>query len=217
MDGAVSATQWFRFQTFTSAVIEDSKLRLRIKAALKGSLKRGEGYLSFRKIVDSEFEKAGLSPLANHRVSVIYRTNTANAFAAGQMVRLAEVAEDFPFWQYVAIKDTRTREDHAKMHGKIFRVGDYEYYPPIGFGCRCTAVALTAEMAGKDWKKHTLSKSHRKVMNSRLQNAEFIGNKFENYIKWVAKEYDNIDTGAQQLVTKQLKQLERLLQRKKPQ
>jgi uncharacterized protein with gpF-like domain len=51
-----------------------------------------------------------------------------------------------PFWQYIAVNDSRTRPDHSAMHGRIFRWDDpiwESLYPPNGWGCRCRVRALT--------------------------------------------------------------------------
>ena len=83
-----------------------------------------------------------------YRISTIIDTNLSTAFAAGRFKAQSENADDRPFWQYVAVMDSRTRAMHRAMHGKIYRFDDpiwKTHYPPNGFNCRCRVRALSAE------------------------------------------------------------------------
>lgn len=83
-----------------------------------------------------------------YRIKTIIDTNLSTAFAAGRFKAQSENADDRPFWQYVAVMDSRTRAMHRAMHGKIYRFDDpiwKTHYPPNGFNCRCRVRALSAE------------------------------------------------------------------------
>lgn len=200
-EGNPSAASFMKFQAFTTAAVQDQRIRTRIQAALAGNLKRGEGAAPFKKVIDSEFDKAGLSRLNPSQIQNIYDTNTSLAFGAGQMGKMIEVSADFPYWKYSATMDSKTRPDHAALHGKIFRTGDFTFWPPIGFRCRCTAIPLTARQAGKllestvpleGGNKHSMP-TPEELKNLRLSNAGFIGNKQQNYMAWIGKEYASAD------------------------
>ncbi len=67
-----------------------------------------------------------------------------------------DAAGDKPYWQYVAVMDSRTRPSHASMNGKVL-LYDHPWwsqnYPPNGFSCRCTVIALSrVEMERDDLK-----------------------------------------------------------------
>lgn len=192
-EGNPSAASFMKFQAFTTAAVQDQRIRTRVQAALAGNLKRGENKEDFRKVIDSEFDKAGLSKLNPHQIDNIYYTNTSLAFGAGQMGKMVEVSADFPYWKYSATMDGKTRPDHAALHGKIFRTGDFTFWPPIGFRCRCTAIPLTARQAGQYLKTAMPTAEERQSLLTNTGNAEFLGNKQENYMKWIAKEYAKAD------------------------
>lgn len=211
-EGNPSAASFMKFQAFTTAAVQDARIRTRVQAALAGNLRRGENKEDFRKVIDAEFDKAGLTRLHPHQIDNIYYTNTSLAFGAGQMARMTEVSDDFPYWKYSATLDSKTRPDHARLHGKIFRMGDYQFYPPLGFRCRCTAIPLTARQAGRllesatpleSGSRHAMpTDEERQNLTDTLQNAEFMGNKNEKYMKWLGKEYAKADDGTRQLIDK---------------
>jgi SPP1 gp7 family putative phage head morphogenesis protein len=218
-EGNPSAAAFMKMQAFTTAAVQDQRIRTRIQAALAGNLKRGEDQADFKKVIDSEFDRAGLTRLHPSAIQNIYYTNTSMAFSAGQMQKMVEVSDDFPYWKYSATMDNKTRPDHARLHGKIFRMGDFQFYPPIGFRCRCTAIPLTARQADRflssstpleGGNRHAIpTTAERENLTNTLANAEFIGNKNEKYLKWLAKEYDKADKETQSYIDKAMDELKR--------
>ncbi len=82
------------------------------------------------------------------RLDTIFRTNLAVAYARGRYRAMIENIEVAPFWMYVAVMDERTREEHAKLSGKVFRADDPVWgriFPPNDWGCRCNVIALTVD------------------------------------------------------------------------
>lgn len=192
-EGNPSAASFMKFQAFTTAAVQDQRIRTRIQAALAGNLKRGEGAAPFKKVIDSEFDKAGLSRLNPSQIQNIYDTNTSLAYGAGQMQKLVEVSGDFPYWKYSATMDSKTRPEHAALHGKIFRTGDFTFWPPIGFRCRCTAIPLTARQAGQYLKMAMPTQEERQQLINNTGNSEFLGNKQQRYMEWIGKQYAKAD------------------------
>ncbi len=198
--GNPTAASFMKFQAFTTATVQDQRIRTRIQAALAGNLKRGEGAAPFKKVIDSEFDKAGLTRLKPYQVDNLYRTNTSLAYGGGQMHKLVQISDDFPYWKYSATMDSKTRPDHAALHGKIFKTGDFTFWPPIGFKCRCTGIPLTARQAARYLKTSMPSASERKQLLENTGNAEFLGNKQKNYLKWLGEEYGKADKHTKKLI-----------------
>lgn len=193
-EGNPSAASFMKFQAFTTAAVQDQRIRTRIQQALTDNLDKGQSKKDFAKVIDQEFDRAGLTRLNPGQISNIYYTNTSLAFGAGQMGKMMEVSGDFPYWKYSATMDTKTRPDHAALHGKIFRTGDFTFWPPIGFRCRCTAIPLTARQAAAQGGLNSPpSEGQGWYQNLRLSNAGFIGNKQQNYMQWIGKEYAKAD------------------------
>jgi len=78
----------------------------------------------------------------------VFRTNIMGAYNEGRRAAFEDpaLADEFPAWQYVAILDDRTREEHAAQDGKIYAKDDPywdEWYPPNGYQCRCFVTAVS--------------------------------------------------------------------------
>ncbi|MFC0911920.1 phage minor head protein [Pasteurella multocida] len=80
------------------------------------------------------------------RLRTILRTNKITAYHAGRYASQMENADEQPYWQYVAVRDSRTRASHLALHGKVYRYDDPiwdSFYPPNNWGCRCRVRALS--------------------------------------------------------------------------
>ena len=89
------------------------------------------------------------------RLETIYRTNMQAAYSAQRYVEMRDNADNRPYWQYSAVNDDRTRPSHSAMHGLVYRYDDpfwATFYPPNGFNCRCSVIAL----AERDIKRRNL-------------------------------------------------------------
>lgn len=96
------------------------------------------------------------------RLKLIYRNNLQTAFMAGRRERQLANSEDRPYWQYVAVMDSRTRPMHRALHGRVFRYDDAfcgAFYPPNGHNCRCRMRALDSSAVGNEPGQTPLSSS----------------------------------------------------------
>jgi SPP1 gp7 family putative phage head morphogenesis protein len=83
-----------------------------------------------------------------HRLETIFRTNIQSSYMVGRYKAMKSVAKSRPYWQYLAVLDNMTRDEHAAMHGRVFRHDDPiwdEWYPPNGFNCRCRVISRDAD------------------------------------------------------------------------
>lgn len=73
-----------------------------------------------------------------HRLSTIFRTNLQTSYMEGRWRGIMENVDDRPWFQYVAILDSRTRPMHRLLNGKVFRYDDpfwRRIRPPISWNC----------------------------------------------------------------------------------
>ncbi len=90
-----------------------------------------------------EFEKAA-TPVMDSYSKKYLNTEYNNVWATGQNAaeyhRMRGVSDEYPYWQYLSVGDSRVRDPHRALHGKVFRWDDPIWdiiYPPNGWNCRC--------------------------------------------------------------------------------
>ncbi|MFC1099623.1 phage minor head protein [Pasteurella multocida] len=143
------------------------------------------GWWGKQVIVDSKGNAEQVQLGSPRRLRTILHTNKITAYHAGRYASQMENADEQPYWQYVAVRDSRTRASHLALHGKVYRYDDPIWdalYPPNDWGCRCRVRALSefklnkqglkvSESAGKiktDWAlagvdKATGEETHAKI------------------------------------------------------
>ena len=136
-------------RAFTVAGVSKMDMLLDIKSVLDEAIAKGVTLEEFKSGLNKRLaskgwlaEKAGLQPW---RVTTIFRTNLQSSYQVGRYVQMQEVSESRPYWQYQAVMDASTRDDHAAMDNKVFRSDDPvwdSWYPPNGFNCRCYITTL---------------------------------------------------------------------------
>lgn len=127
------------------------------------------------------------------------------AYGAGQFAKLQEISGRFPYWQYSTANDERVRDSHRALEGKIFKASDSQYYPPIGFNCRCRAIPVSQREAIK--RGITGPDIVTPEMRGNLQNAEFIGDKVGNFSDWLTKKMETLPPETQQMIRKKLEEV----------
>ena len=109
-----------------------------VQDAIIAAIKDGATIADFRKTADELFERHGYDRLHPWRIDTIFRTNMQTAFQGGRFRQMnaGAVIAARPFWRYVATLDGSTRQEHAALHGKVFK-HDHSFwniwYPPNGF------------------------------------------------------------------------------------
>lgn len=153
----------------TIARLSSLEMTKDIYQSLETAMREGKGFNQWKKDLLGEFERKGWvfgkdksvsrgidgNLLADpktgeyfgtpRRLNTIYRVNMQSAYSAARYQRMRDNVDNRPYWQYSAVGDERTRPAHLALNGKIYRYDDpfwATFYPPNGFNCRCSVIAL---------------------------------------------------------------------------
>lgn len=154
----------------TIARLSSLEMTKDIYQSMETAMREGKGFNQWKKDLLSEFERKGWvfgkdksvsrgidgNLLADpktgeyfgtpRRLNTIYRVNMQSAYSAARYQRMRDNVDNRPYWQYSAVGDERTRPAHLALSGKIYRYDDpfwATFYPPNGFNCRCSVIALS--------------------------------------------------------------------------
>lgn len=108
----------------------------RVQAALAEGLKTGTPVDTGAKLI------AEIGDWSRAYGETVYRTNMATAYSAGRFQQAYEpsVAEIMPAFEFRAVGDSDTRENHAAADGLVAATNDPvwdTFSPPMGYNCRC--------------------------------------------------------------------------------
>ena len=112
---------------------------------------------------------------APRRLETIYRTNMQSAYSAGQYQTYMDNIDNRPYWLYDAVGDSRTRAAHAAMDGLVYRYDDpfwATFYPPNGYNCRCSVMALAERDLAKYGVALSESGEHNFVETNKIYNKK---------------------------------------------
>lgn len=117
---------------------------------LEAAVADGSTFTEFLSRMHTFLERAGYDGVNPWKAGNIFRTNILTAYNAGHYKRMTSPAlmAARPYWKYLTAGDSKVRETHAQMEGRIYRADDPiwdTWYPPNGFKCRCTVVSMTEE------------------------------------------------------------------------
>ncbi|EHJ46344.1 phage head morphogenesis protein, SPP1 gp7 family [Solidesulfovibrio carbinoliphilus subsp. oakridgensis] len=110
------------------------------------AMEKGVPLREWKQTVSQALDTAGFTGDRPLRLETIFRTNVQSAYMAGRYAEMSAMADTFPYWQYSAVNDGRTRPAHRALSGKVYPAGHPfwdTWFPPNGFNCRCTVKALT--------------------------------------------------------------------------
>jgi len=161
---AVQAYNAAQAKAFTVTGITRMDLLQDVKAGLDKALAKGTTLSTFQSETNDLLRRRGwirtpggahaepgtgevVAQLPPRRMQTIFRTNMQSALMAGKYQQLQDDVDIAPYWQYVAVMDSRTRPAHAAANGLIFKHDDPfwdSHFPPCGFNCRCSVRALRA-------------------------------------------------------------------------
>lgn len=117
-----------------------------IKAVNK-SIADGGTFNDFQKLIaESEII------LPKHYLDNVFRTNIQNAYGHGRWQQQQRNKAKRSYLMYSAINDSRVRPAHLALNRIVLPIDHpfwLTHYPPLGFRCRCTVIALTEKQALK--------------------------------------------------------------------
>jgi len=142
-----------RAQAFTVSGVARMDILKDLHEAVQKALDEGETLAGFKNRVDDIFGSRGWAApegFTPWRLETIFRTNVQTAYTTGRYKQMREQVDRFPFWEYDAVNDARTRPTHAALDGKVFPA-DHPFwdtwYPPNGYNCRCGVNAVDRRTA----------------------------------------------------------------------
>ncbi|MDK3025570.1 phage minor head protein [Cupriavidus taiwanensis] len=143
-------------KAFTVAGVMKLDVLQDIRSALAKAIKDGGTLAEFRKdllpvlerkgwlgkgfVVDGDTGEIEGKRLTPRRLRTIFETNMQSAYMAGRFATQMENVDERPYWEYVAVMDSRTRPAHRVLNGRVLRYDDpfwRTFYPPNGYRCRC--------------------------------------------------------------------------------
>lgn len=115
--------------------------------AVNKSIADGSTFDDFKKIVAENGINLPESYLDN-----VFRTNIQSEYAYGRWQHQQQNKLSRPYLMYSAIEDSRVRPSHLALNNIIRHIDDpfwLSWYPPNGFRCRCTVIAISEKKANK--------------------------------------------------------------------
>lgn len=115
--------------------------------AVNKSISEGSTFADFKKSV----AESGIN-LPESYLDNVFRTNIQSAYAYGRWQHQQQNKSSRPYLMYSAIEDSRVRPSHLALNNIIRHIDDpfwLSWYPPNGFRCRCSVIAITEKKANK--------------------------------------------------------------------
>ncbi len=136
-----------RRTAFTLAHATDQNILNRVKSVITDAIAAGTSGRTASQDIQSLLDAAGVSPKNPQYAENVFRTNTMDAYNDGTMAELRDpdVAETFPAWEYLGIRDGRQRPEHEYHFNRLYpnsadfrEVRDSRCGEFCGYNCRCT-------------------------------------------------------------------------------
>ncbi len=150
----------FRVEAFTVAGVMSYELQEKLKQLAldlqegKHPLTKGEKSIKDVWVAEAQSIMADYISIQDmpppRYLNTNLRTAMQSSYHAAQFNRLQDpsVKELYPSYQYKTLNDARVREQHRKLHDKIWKNNDEIWnhiWPPNGWNCRCYVKPLNQE------------------------------------------------------------------------
>lgn len=134
-------------QAFTVSRVANMDIIMDVYHAVEKAIAEGETLIMFKDRIADIMSARGWEGLTPWHLETIFRNNIQTAYQAGRYGQMLEQKERFPYWEYDAVNDSRTRPSHGALDGKIYPANhDFwnTWYPPNGHNCRCSVNPVNA-------------------------------------------------------------------------
>jgi len=130
-----------RVMAFTVARVVKMDILMDIHGAVEKAIEAGETLADFTGRLADIMAQKGWEGMSPWHTETVFRNNIQTAYSTGRYKQMVEQQDRFPYWEYDAVNDSRTRPTHAALDGKVF-AADHPFwdtwYPPNGHRCRCS-------------------------------------------------------------------------------
>lgn len=155
---------------FTVAKMMDADMLAEVKDAVETAQRNGTSFEVFKQrlkpylmsrgwwgeqvMTDPVDGVAKLVQLGStRRLRVIFQTNMATAFAAGQWARIQSNKKALPYLRYNKSAAGQPRDSHRRYYGLVLPVEHpiwKQIFPPNGYGCQCSVSQLSRKQAERE-------------------------------------------------------------------
>ena len=127
-------------KTFTVAKVMREDILKDIRSALDKALEEGKTFHEFQKelkptlqkkgwwgeqiVVDTQGNAEKVQLGSMYRLKTIYAVNMQTSYMTGRYKTQMDNIDNRPYWEYVAVLDSKTRPEHAQLHGLVYRYDD---------------------------------------------------------------------------------------------
>jgi len=179
---------------FTASGLSSLSLVARLQKDLATAISEGQSLGSFKAQVSTKLKEA----LSDNRLELIYRINVHQAYMAGRWEGINESKDDYPYLQYDALDDGRSRPAHQALDGVVYPVDSpfwSGHYPPNGFRCRCNVRQVSRESLDRKG----LKVSQAKPKNQPAPDPGWNGNQAKDQVAYLsgleAKKLGSVSAG----------------------
>lgn len=123
-----------RARAFTVARVAKMDILEGIYESIDSAIKDGETLKDFQANIDGLADVSGWVGLDAHHGELVFRNNIQTSYGSGRFEQLNKVKERF-YSEYNAIDDSRVRETHWWMNGKVYETDHpiwNQWWPPNG-------------------------------------------------------------------------------------
>lgn len=139
-----------RARAFAIAGIEDAGVLQRVRDRI-ADLPAGADWNAVKRDVVEEISPwldagDGGTLASQRRAELLMRHHGFQAYRSAQYETIQRTKHVFPYLQYIATQDERTRASHRALHGVVLPADDpfwQTHTPPWGWGCRCQVVQIS--------------------------------------------------------------------------